>query len=370
MALADRGGASGLIGHRWADVSADVARDLVGGTRGDVAYTRLVRLDDVPSIASTAAKRGMQNPDLLLFGERDGVEVIQAADAKFSVETARAKQVSSEVVEALLGLGPAIDRLLTGASMNLHAEPGFFICPDFPLTHAMLNGRHGILKTTVRRSDVLLAQIDGDAFFSDVAGATLMAPLSNVDDVGVDLSASLLAGLYYFRLARSAVGCWLDSVKPLLSFHDEAPVDLNAVETGINDRVASVSSAYRLILEWNDESERFRAQRAEIDRVTGLPLMSKDLRALTIEAMKGLPGDPPSANQVRRRLGAWFRGQLRDELGPIPPPVDDLEAVLATASRAAKRLAARLPDQAKLTIREIVAERAKHDETSDDSAAS
>jgi hypothetical protein len=364
MALADRGGASGLIGHRWADISADAARDLVGATRGDVAYTRLIRLDDVPSIASTAAKRGMQNPDLLLFGERDGVEIIQAADAKFSVETARAKQVSAEVVEALLGLGPAIDRLLTGASTELHAEPGFFICPDFPLTHAMLNGRHGILKTTVRRSEVLLTPIDGDAFFSNVAGASLMPPLSNIDRFGVDLSESLLAGLYYFRLARSAVGCWLDSVKPLLVFHDDVPVDLNAVEAGIAGRAASAPSAYRLILDWNDESERFRAQRAEIDRVTGLPLMSKDLRALTIEAMKGLPGEPPSANQVRRRLGAWFRGQLRDELGPIPPPVDDLDAVLATASRAAKRLAARLPEQAKLTIREIAAERAKHAEPS------
>ena len=67
-------------------------------------------------------------------------------------------------------------------------------------------------------------------------------------------------------------------------------------------------------------------QRAEVDKVTGLPMMTKDLRALTLVAMKGLPGEPPSSNQIRRRLGAWFRGLLRAELGPIAPPVVDPNA--------------------------------------------
>ena len=38
--------------------------------------------------------------------------------------------------------------------------------------------------------------------------------------------------------------------------------------------------------------------------------MTKDLRALTVAAMKGIPGDPPSMNQIRRRLGAWFPGTI------------------------------------------------------------
>jgi hypothetical protein len=226
----------------------------------------------------------------------------------------------------------------------------------------MLNGRHGILKTTVRRDEVLLVPVGGGAFFADLEGASLMEPLAAIDRLGVEIDKSLLAGLYYFRLARSAVGCWLDTVKPLLAFHDAVPVDLDAVTAEIVARSEAAPSAYRLILDWNDMAEAFRAQRAELDRVTGLPLMSKDLRALTVEAMKGLPGEPPSANQVRRRLGAWFRAQLRDELGPIPPPVDDLNTVLAQASQAARRLAVRVPDQAKQTVRELAAERAKQAE--------
>jgi hypothetical protein len=180
-----------------------------------------------------------------------------------------------------------------------------------------------------------------------------------VDRLGVDLSASLLAGLYYFRLARAGVGCWLDAVKPLLTFNDVIAVDLDAVMAGLAERTGAAPSAFNLILRWNDEVEAIRAQRAEVDRVTGLPIMTKDLRALTVAAMKGIPGDPPSANQVRRRLGAWFRGQLREELGPIAPPVADLDAVLKTASAAAKRLSSRVPEQAITIVRDLAERAAK-----------
>jgi hypothetical protein len=369
MGLADRGGASGLIGHRWADLSSDIAASLAnGGERQGRRYTRLVRLDDIPSVASTAAKRGLQNPDLLLFGEHEGRRFIQAADAKFSIETARVKQVSPEVVEALLGIGPVIDQLLDGADRPTEIEPGFFICPDYPLTRAMLSGRHGILKTTVRLDDVLLAPATGGEFFNGVEGEALMAPLARVDRLGVDLSASLLAGLYYFRLARAGVGCWLDAVKPLLTFNDVIAVDLDAVMAGLKERTGAAPSAFNLILRWNDEVEAIRAQRAEVDRVTGLPIMTKDLRALTAAAMKGIPGDPPSANQVRRRLGAWFRGQLREELGPIAPPVADLDPVLKTASAAAKRLSSRVPEQAIAIVRDLAERAAK--QTAETEAAS
>ena len=354
MVLADRGAASGLVGDRWADLCGRIAASLAnGGVRGDMVYTRLVRLDDIPSVAVTASKLGLQNPDLLLFGERDGHSFIQAADAKFSVETARTKQVSPEVVEALLGIGPVIDELLTGIERRAGIEPGFFICPDYPLTHAMLNGRHGILRTTVGFDDVLLAPVSGHTFFDGVDGASLMAPLAGVDHLGVDLSTSLLAGLYYFRLARAAVGCWLDSVKPLLVFNDAIAVDVAAVMTELIRRAGSSQSAFNLLLTWNEEVEAIRAQRAEIDRVTGLPLMTKELKALAVQAMKGRPGELPSANQIRRRLGAWFRGELREELGPILPPVANFDAVVRDASLAARRLASRLPEQATQIVREL-----------------
>src|SRR3954453_8343658 len=115
MALADRGGARGLVGSRSAHLCAEWAESWCGkpshvpdGSDSPLTVERVARLDARPEIAKSASKRGLQNPDLLFLGRRNGSPVIQAADAKFSVETARSKQVSPGVVEALL----AIDDLL------------------------------------------------------------------------------------------------------------------------------------------------------------------------------------------------------------------------------------------------------------------
>ena len=105
MGLADRGGASNLIGDRWADLAAMHAAAWAGSGRviqveeqEPLRIVRVDRLDAIPAVAAAASKRGLQNPDLLLIGQRGREQAIQAADAKFSVETARSKQVSAEVV--------------------------------------------------------------------------------------------------------------------------------------------------------------------------------------------------------------------------------------------------------------------------------
>src|SRR5688572_14107461 len=111
MTFADRGGASNLIGDRWADLAAAHAEGWSGGlgwielADGETApIDHVDRLDATPRIAAEASRHGLQNPDLLLVGGDEHGQVIQAADAKFSIETARSKQVSPEVVLALLGL--------------------------------------------------------------------------------------------------------------------------------------------------------------------------------------------------------------------------------------------------------------------------
>src|SRR5690606_11059159 len=115
MSFADRGGASGLVGDRWADFCAETIQDWVGGlsdvpggNRPPIEIERIARLDAVPSIAFAASKRGLQNPDFIIIGRQSGRPAIQAADAKFSVETARSRQVSVEMLDALLVLRPQL----------------------------------------------------------------------------------------------------------------------------------------------------------------------------------------------------------------------------------------------------------------------
>lgn len=68
MRLSDRGGASGMIGDRWAELCADaIAAHAFGDPRSMApdpdTVLRTVRLDDIPGIAAAASRRKLQNPD-------------------------------------------------------------------------------------------------------------------------------------------------------------------------------------------------------------------------------------------------------------------------------------------------------------------
>lgn len=361
MGLADRGGASGLVGARWADLCAQQAagwvgqrRDIPGGGFGALGVTRVARLDDTPVIAAAASRRHLQNPDLLLVGEVGGRPAIQAADAKFSVETARPKQVSAAVVAGLLTLGDLLGDLLGDVGETPELVDGVFLCPDYPLTHLMFRRRHGIVRATVRQDQVVVLPAPAETFFAPLEGARVMRPLAATDALSVRPDESLLAALYYFRLARAAVGCWFDATGPLLAFNDKLAVDESVVFAEAEARTLRSASALELVLTWHAEVETIRAQRAAVDQVAALPLLSRDLRELILAAAERAGVEPPSVNRVRRKVGAWYRGQLRDRLGPILPPVPDLGATLAQVGRVAAELEPAVQLEAQRVVAEIV----------------
>ncbi len=363
MSLADRGGASNLIGDRWADVAAAYAMTWPGQTRPNPAdpgapllVDRVIRLDDVPQVAAAASRQGLQNPDLLLFGTSESEATIQAADAKFSVETARSKQVSPAVVEGLFTLGDTLTSYLGDVVIDpehTRLIPGVFLVPDFILSHLMMERRQGIVRTTVHWSEVVLVPVSASEFFGPMEGAEVMRLLAGIDQIGAPVDENLLAGLYYMRLARAAVGCWLDATKPLLAFQDRPDVDIFAVADEAKRRLAGARSAFELILRWNDDVDIVRNQRAAVDQVAQLPISGKDLRAQIIR-LSGENGQiPPSSNQVRRRLGAWYRRELRERVGPLLPPVDDLPAALIEVGQAGAAIEPGLPAELERIVAEL-----------------
>lgn len=369
MGLADRGGASNLVGDRWADVCAEHAAGWPSQERpvpdgGEpLLVERVERLDATPAVAALASKRGLQNPDLLLVGRRDGLAAVQAADAKFSVETARAKQVSPEVVLGLLGLRDRLPLVFDGIPEDPVLVPGVFLCPDYPLTHIMLRRRHGIVRTTVQADEVVLVPVAPARFFAPLEGARVMVPLAEVDALPVGTDTSLLAGLYYFRLARAAIGCWLDATKPLLVYDDKPAPDEGRVAAEAEERARDAESAFGLLLRWNDDVQTVRNQRSAVDQVAGLPVHNRELRA-EVERLSlalGAP-EPPSLNQVRRRLGAWWRRELRSRVGSIAPPVADLSAALASVARAGRELEPRLPGELERVVEELIRSRSDSDD--------
>jgi hypothetical protein len=363
MGIADRGGASNLIGQRWADIAAAYAATWVGSQRPipgshpeALHVVRVDRLDAVPRVAAAASKRGLQNPDLLLIGEHNGEPAIQAADAKFSIETARSKQVSPEVVLGLLDLRDQVPELFRGVGDAFAAEPGVFLAPDYPLTHLMLRRRKGIVRTTVRQNEVVLVPAPPDQFWQGVDGATIMTPLAEVDALPLRPDESLLAGVYYFRLARAAVGFWLDATKPLLLCNDTVAVDEAAIREEATRRAVTASSALGLVRQWDIDVQTIRNQRAAVEQVAALPIPGRELRPMIAGIAAAAGGEPPSSNQVRRRLGAWYRGELRERVGPIPPPVSDLSAVLQAVARAGREVAPRAESELQRIVRELIGE--------------
>jgi hypothetical protein len=361
MGLADRGGASNLIGDRWADLAAGHAETWIGTERRlhaddqePLRIVRVERLDATPAVAAAASKRGMQNPDLLLIGQRGDQQAIQAADAKFSVETARSKQVSPEVVLGLLELRDHVPGMLRGVSDRIQVESGVFLCPDYPLTHRMLRYGRGIVRTTVRREEVVLVPAAADQFWEGVQGAELIAPLAATDALPTRSDENLMAGVYYFRLARAAVGFWLDATKPLLLHNDAVAVDIDAVREETVYRSRESTSAFDLIRRWDADVQAIRNQRAAVDQVAALPIPGRELRPMATRIAQAVGADPPSANQVRRRLWSWYRGALRDRFGPISPPVADLPSVLRQLADAGSDLAPQAERELERIVLELV----------------
>ncbi|MGH2533738.1 MAG: hypothetical protein ACRDJW_15715 [Thermomicrobiales bacterium] len=361
MGLADRGGASGLVGERWADVCAEWTgswaeyRMLVPDEKSSpLVVDRVARLDHRPEIERAASKRALQNPDLLLVGTRDGRVTIQAADAKFSVETARSKQVSQAVVEALLGLGPLLTPVIGELPATSDIVPGVFLCPDYPLTHVMLRRRQGITRVTVKEREVVLVPALAKRFFASMEGESIMPVLAGIDQLPVRLDESLLAGLYYFRLSRAAVGCWVDSVKPLLVYNDTTEIDVGAVQVEAARRAKRAKSAWDLILIWNADVGTVRTQRAAVEQVAGLPITGRELRDLIGRMAAGVE-QPPSINQVRRRLRAWYRLELRGRVGPLRPPIDDLPRALQAVAAASAEVGPVVEARARDIVEQLMA---------------
>jgi hypothetical protein len=362
MALADRGAASGMIGQRWADVCAewidtwqDRAMPVPGGHGNRLTIERAIRLDAHPDIANRASRRGLQNPDWLFIGTVGGVTTIQAADAKFSVETARVKQVSPTVVKALLAVPDLLQAVTGPLPEDIEIVPGIFLCPDSALSHIMLRRRHGIVRVTVTEDDIEFVPASAGRFFRGMSGSDVMPLLAEVDALPVDLERNLLAGLYYFRLARAAVGCWIDSSKPLLMLKDQVAVDEEKVLAEARQRAGAASSALDLILNWDADVQTIRAQRHAVDQVAALPMSGRELRALIIRRVAALGGEAPSVNQVRRRLGGWYRAALRAEVGPLNPPVGDLSDTLLEVAAAGRALTPELHRQARHVVDELIA---------------
>lgn len=348
--LSDRGGASGMIGDRWAAIVSDEVsrwpgqpRPLPNGTI--VTIERVVRLDDIPAIARVASKRKLQNPDFMAFAtDPAGHSIIVGIDSKFSVETAKAAQVSAQTTQALLDVGARITDYLAPIPPDVAPQDGLFVSPDDALSHYMFSRQRGLHAVSAPHEQFVMLPISPDDFLQALEGREWVATLARLDTIGDELPSNLLANLYEFRLARAIIGCWLDYSSPLLGHKDHRPPDLARISEISRRIIPTASSSWDLVLRWDELADRTRRRRDAVHHATALPIVNRDLRQQLDATVASRGVVAPSLNAVRKRLAAWYLGEIQEEIGQVPADVADFPAVLAQLGQTVTRLASAIPD--------------------------
>lgn len=334
MGLADMGGASGLIGARWSDVVAAHMDSLTGsevGIPGGATHVieRVIRLDALPHVASAASKRSLQNPDFVLLGRANGRLIMQAADAKFSIETARSKQVSVAMLLALAEVGPSYTDLLGPWQDDAEIVPGLFFSPRSALSAYVLNGGRGIVRSTVKSDEIVLLEASGTELTGSIPGFEARKRFARMDGLASRLDTDLLVGLYYTRLSSAAGASWFDMNRPLLGPPADSGTDFEAVDREIVRRMDGYRSGYELICDWAEDAAIVRADRNAIEQAASLPLPNRELREWVQTDAEVAGVEPPSLNRVRRELQRWVHAKVLDQVGIIRPNQGPLEPCLA-----------------------------------------
>lgn len=355
MGLADMGGCSGMIGARWSDIVSDHVDSLVGveiALPGGGAHRidHVIRLDALPLVAHLASKRSLQNPDFVLLGRSNGDLTLQAADAKFSIETARSKQVSVEMLTALAEVGPAYTSLLGEWQEQGAIVPGLFFAPQSALSAFVLSGGRGIMRATVKPDEVVLLEATAGELTQPIPGGEARRRLARLDRLDSRLDNELLLGLYYTRLSSAAGASWFDMHRPLFGPYSASGPDFESVEQEIVQRMPGSRSGYDLVVSWAGDAERVRADRTAINQAAGLPLPNRELREWILADAEAAALEPPSLNRVRKELQRWVHTQLLDEIGVIEPGPADVGRRIAQI----RALVAEIAPTARAETRRIV----------------
>jgi hypothetical protein len=327
----------------------------------------VVRLDDDSRIAEQAGRHKLTNPDFVLFGRTaDGRSVVQAADAKFAVETIKPLQVSAEALQALLdvenGLARhALERAIDDPDVaHAVAMRGIFISPIGPLTDYFLPRLLDDRNETVDASQIELISADPMKLFADLVPSRLIGPLARIDQLTVSPRANLLAAMYYFRVACACSWLWVEDRTPLLSREAAPDVDPELLANEVADRAVSAQSAFELVSTWYERVEAVSRNRKSLQDVMALPVRMAEIREL-VEAA-GAGDDRRMVRLVRAALDRRFRQRVIDLVGEVPAhPEEPIGDLLLRAAQASRKLGPEMHRLALELVAEFIAERSLED---------
>lgn len=199
--IGDWGRASEHIGARWEQVAGPLAREQLGP--GD----HLIVLAGTPALMAEVLGSGLPHADALRTWREDDHLALEPLDFKWSLETASARQVSSETLERLLAaelhlldaaLREARQALGLAASAALEPGDGRFVAPVHPANQAALADDPEL--------PTLLLPVDPRAFFEPLPGWAAARTLARLESSDLDRLSGIEAIERYYRLGAGVEG--------------------------------------------------------------------------------------------------------------------------------------------------------------------
>ena len=326
--IGDWGRASEHIGARWEHVAGELARERLG------TDAHLVVLATTPGLMAEVLASGLPHADALRAWRENSHLALEPLDFKWSLETASARQVSSETLQRLLAasfgslasaLADARQALGLEASSTVEPRDGRFVAPVHPANHAALLAEPDL--------PTLLLPVEPHAFFQPLPGWAAARALARIESVDIGRLRSIEAVERYYRLGAGVHGA-LTRLHTGLFETEPASVDAEKLigELRQAGRARTLNSLL-LYLQQELASRKLLEERLALIPRAAYPFgrMRSDLHRL---------GMPKSVLESRGALGRAY-GQITNEIASaIREAGHELIASGLSASEALDELAA------------------------------
>jgi len=298
--IGDWGRASEHIGARWEVIAGELAHERL------VPDDHLIILAAAPHLMSEVLGSGLPHADALRAWREDATVALEPLDFKWSLETASARQVSSETLERLLAadlpaLKAALEPIRTELGLDQASElaprDGRFVAPVHPANHAALLAEPEL--------PTLLLPVDARAFFEPLPGWSAARALARLEASNLDRVSSIEAIERYYRLGAGVEGA-LSRVETGIFETEPKRVDAEAMIGVLRGR-GRARTLNELLLYVQRELEQ---RRAIDERLAQLPRAAYPFGRLRTDLQKS--GVPRAVLDSRGALGRAYAEVTRE----------------------------------------------------------
>ena len=325
--IGDWGRASEHIGARWEHVAGGLAKERLGPD------DQLVVLAETPALMAEVLASGLPHADALRAFREDSHLALEPLDFKWSLETASARQVSSETLARLLAVElKALDGALTdarealglGARAEVETRDGRFVAPVHPANHTALLAEPEL--------PTLLLPVEPHAFFQPLPGWAAARTLARLEGSNLDRLSSIEAVERYYRLGAGVEGA-LSRLATGIFETEPRKVDAEALIAELR-RAGKARSLNDLLLYLQRELE---SRKVLDERLNQLPRSAYPFGRLRSDLQK--LGVPRSVLDSRGALGRAYTEVTREILSAVRQAGQELVEGGATANQALEQLA-------------------------------